>query len=441
MKRFMISWGVVSLLSLAALTCAQAETIAPPQFTDVKVDSLLLEDAIAQALARNPDLAVFSLEKQALGARTLQSSLLPNPRLAIDVDDAMGSGSFSGFDRSETTIRLEQRIELGGKRDARRHAGQMAESLAEWSYTGKRLDVLADVHKAFAETLKSQHKIELAQEQIELGEQFYNAVNEKVKAGQAPTIEIIKAQVALANYGIELKREEIELDKARRELARVCGADKPNFNQALGDLHRIEPVPPKEPLKQRLLITPHLAFWESEEKRQQAMVDVELSKTIPDLSVSGGFRRVEETDDSAVVFGFSIPLQLFDRNQGGVAEARIRYAQAGERRKAAELQVYQTFQEAYQSLYYAHSFASALQVKILPAAQKAFDAISEGYKYGKFGLLDVLDSQRTLFDTKAQYLDAVAEYHKASAELKHLTDSFTISSDELGKESVEETSK
>jgi len=151
------------------------------------------------------------------------------------------------------------------------------------------------------------------------------------------------------------------------------------------------------------------------------VVDLERSRGIPDVTLKGGYRRLEETSDNAITFGISIPLKFFNRNQGAISEARHKLAQTKEERRAAELEMAQTFLEAYQALVFAHSQASTLQSEIMPAVQKSFDAVNEGYRFGKFGFLDVVDSQKTLFQTKEQYLDALAGYHKALAEVNRMT--------------------
>ena len=130
---------------------------------------------------------------------------------------------------------------------------------------------------------------------------------------------------------------------------------------------------------------------------------------------------MEETNDNAITFGVSIPLKFFNQNQGAISEAQNKLAQTKEERRAAKLEMTKTFLEAYQTLVFAHSQASTLQSETVPAAQKVFDAVNEGYRFGKFGFLDVLDSQKTLYQTKEQYLDALAKYHKALAEVNRMT--------------------
>ena len=177
--------------------------------------TITLRESAARALLQSPVLSAFKIEKRVREARTLQLGLLPNPELEIIVEDAAGSGNFSGFDRSETTVQLGQRIELGGKREARTHAGRVSEKLADWDYEAKRLDILSDVNKSFIEVLKAQHKVALTHKLIDLGKQFLNAVAERVKSGKVVAIEKTKAEVALSTFKIELEKSKLALENSR----------------------------------------------------------------------------------------------------------------------------------------------------------------------------------------------------------------------------------
>jgi cobalt-zinc-cadmium efflux system outer membrane protein len=136
--------------------------------------------------------------------------------------------------------------------------------------------------------------------------------------------------------------------------------------------------------------------------------------------VSGGVRYYNETDDTGFVVKLSLPLVLFDRNQGGVLEARYRLARAGEERRAAEVRLAQALAEGYQELLTAYRDVTVIQEDVLPAAREAFAVATEGFRQGKFGFLDVLDAQRTLFETRGQYLEALSAYHKAVADAERL---------------------
>jgi len=397
------------------------ETDGSVKITKDFLPTLTLREAIAKTLLHNPELAAFSLEKRVREARTLQSGLLPNPSLEISVEDLAGSGNFNGFGRSETTIQLGQLIELGGKRSARVQMSRLSEKLADWDYETKRMDVLTNVSKTFIDVLQFQQKVLLARDLVKLWTQFLNAVSERVAAGKVAAIEKTKAEVFHSKIQIDLKRTELELENARRNLSAFWGEPRPRFKSATGDLLTVSPVPSSETMIERLSNNPNLKRWATERAQRQATLDFELSQRVPDVTVRGGYRRFEETDDHAFTFGISVPLQLFDRNQGAIAEARNQLDKSREERRAAELQIKTTFLRAYNVLVFSHTLVTHIKTRLLPGAQKAFDAVNEGYRFGKFNFLDVLDSQKTLFQARDQYLDALADYHKAVAEVERLT--------------------
>jgi cobalt-zinc-cadmium efflux system outer membrane protein len=166
---------------------------------------------------------------------------------------------------------------------------------------------------------------------------------------------------------------------------------------------------------------PDLARWATEMVHRQAVIDHEVSKAIPDITLSGGYRRLEETNDNAAVVGISIPLQVFNRNQGAFQAARHRLARIEAEKRAAQIRVNTTLAEAYNALTITYSQASSLKNEILPQTRSAFDAVTEGYRFGKFSFLEVLDSQRTLFNARSQYLAALSDYHKAVADVERVT--------------------
>ena len=99
---------------------------------------------------------------------------------------------------------------------------------------------------------------------------------------------------------------------------------------------------------------------------------------------------------------------------------RTAAAWASSVRRAAGLRVHARLGATYQTLAAAHAAARTLKVDVLPGAQRIFDSAREGYRQGKFGYLDVLDAQRTLFEAKARHLDALERYHQTAVEVERL---------------------
>jgi cobalt-zinc-cadmium efflux system outer membrane protein len=166
---------------------------------------------------------------------------------------------------------------------------------------------------------------------------------------------------------------------------------------------------------------PDIARLEKEIEERRANVVLENAKKIPDLTVSGGVRRLNENDDTAFVMGFSVPLPLFDRNQGGIEEARHRLDKAKRALEATKRNMYNLLTERYAVLSSAFEEAETLKTRIIPDAKAAFEGTREGYQLGKFGYVFMLDAQRVLFDAEIQHLDALTAYHQTLTDVDRLT--------------------
>ena len=385
---------------------------------------LTLRDALALALLQSPRLAAYAWEVRARESRILQAGRFPNPTLSADVADVGGPASPAGPDnpvQPQATIQMSQLVELGGKRAARQALARVDRDLAEWDYEMARIDVFTSVTRTFIEVLASQQAVVLAGQTLQLVEQTQETVRARVTAGVVSPIEQTKAEVALASARIEAERAHRSLEADRRRLAASWGAGEPAFESAGGDLAVLPPVPPFETLAARLSESPDLARWAAEISQREATFALARSQRVPDVRLSAGYRRYTKIDSNAFVVGGSIPLPFFDRNPGGIREAADRIRRAQEERRASQLRVTASLAEAYRALATAQDEAAAIGSRVLPGAQSAFDAISEGYRLGKFGYLDVLDAQRTLVSARAQYQRALSEFHKAAADVERLT--------------------
>ncbi|MGB4344738.1 MAG: TolC family protein, partial [Moraxellaceae bacterium] len=142
--------------------------------------------------------------------------------------------------------------------------------------------------------------------------------------------------------------------------------------------------------------------------------------TVPDITLRVGTKREAVTQDQSLLAGVSLPLPLFNRNQG---ERRAAHADlnAAEATFAAEkLQVDAEIINQRQQLEAAYAEAMALQDGVLGTAEEAAAATQEGYRAGKFGLLELLDTQRALIDARNAYLDSLLSYFQSQAALDRL---------------------
>ena len=393
---------------------------AEPPEAPTPTDGLTLRQALALALLRNPQLAAFSWQVRAREAETLQAGLLPNPELGIEMENFAGSGSFSGAGAAETTVTLSQLVELGGKRARRRSAASLEGRLAGWDFEAKRLDVVTDTAKAFIHVLAAQERLSQAEELAGLAERFFGTVSERVEAGKVSPVEQTRAQVPLSEARIARDRARIALNASRKELTALWGEDAPAFERAVGSLEEIAPVPAEARLAALLEQNPDVARWRTEDQQRSARLALARANAIPDVTLYAGGRNLQETGDNTFVAGLSIPLPVFDRNQGGIAAARAARSQTRQEGRAARNRTRAALAAAYRELSASFGEVQTMKQKILPAATASFEATDLGYREGKFGFLAVLDAQRTLFDVKGRYLEALTAYHQARAEVERL---------------------
>lgn len=382
--------------------------------------ALTLRQALALTLMKNPVLKAYSLETRAADARALQAGLRPNPELGIEVENVGGTGAMSGFDSAETTIAISQLIELGNKAEKRRKVASLKKELSEWDYETKRIEVLTDAGKAFVELLAVQERTRLLAELVEVSDAALNSVTQRVEAGKDSPLEKTKASVALSNVQIEHKQALKKLEQAKTILASFWGSEQPNFTQALGQLKTVSDVPERNVLKRKLMSNPQLARWKTEIAKNKAAVDLAKSKSVSDITIGGGVRRFNETDENAFVLGISIPLPLNDRNQGGRMEAAANLSKSYEEQRAARIEVTNQFNQIYTELSVSEEKIRELKTSVLPGAKEVFEASQEAYRQGKIDYLNVLDAQRTYFVSQTEYLETLVSYHKAKTDIEGL---------------------
>jgi cobalt-zinc-cadmium efflux system outer membrane protein len=394
-----------------AITAGSVET-AP--------DELTMASAMALALKNNPSLLGFPSEIRAKDAAALQAGLLSNPELGVDVENFGGKDDLRGFDGAEVTIAFSQLVELGGKRTNRRLVATLDKTLVEWDYQSKKLDVLAETAKAFVEVLVAQEQVSMSNEMLRLAEQTTAAVSEKVDAGKVSPVEKSRVQIELAAAQIETDKTGQELEGAKRRLAALWGGERAGFSHAVGRLGDISALPNEDSLKTFLSNNPDMARWVTEVERGDAVLSLTRSEAVPDLSLSAGIRNFQDTGDNAFVLGVSIPIPLFNRNQGGVSEARALIDKAQLEQQAAKVTLGAALSDALQTLSAAYTEAVGLRDQILPGAQATYESTELGYREGKQDFLQMLDAQRTLFTVKRQYLESLGAYHLASSDIERL---------------------
>ncbi|MCE7914692.1 MAG: TolC family protein [Nitrosomonas sp. PRO4] len=418
--------------SFTIFTHAQENDSGPTDLIalEEKVD-LTLRDAVNLALLRNPELAAFAREMRALEGVTLQAGLLRNPEFSVNVENAGNIQKLRGDINSPesivqevtqqvTTIRIGQLIELGGKRAARISAARLGEELAAMDYESRRIEIMARVANLYTDVLAGQERLKLAEETKRLAQNVVDTVTYRVQSGKVPPIEETRAKVGLSTANIEFEQAQRDLVSARKRLALMWDSAAPQFDKALGVLEISVAPPDFQMLQERVIDNPMALRAMKNIEHRKALLEVEQTRRIPNLTVNAGVVNYAVVGGNTAIASVVIPLPIFDRNQGNLKEAHHRVSKAEDERMMMELRLKTELAQSYEAMSAIWNEINILRDEIIPGAKSAFSVMRRGYELGKFGLLELLDAQRVLFQNQVLYVRALANYQRLVNDIERL---------------------
>ena len=394
------------LLAALALACACAPLAAWSS-------PLTLDAAIELALRANPTLRAAGSEVAAQEGALAQAGALPNPELELLREGDRG-------DNRTTTATLNIPIELGGKRAARVDAARQEGKLAALTLEAARAKLRADTAAAFHEAVAAQERERMAQELVLLAGRALAAAGKRVEAGTLSPVEETRARVAQGSARIEALHAARDLEGARIRLAALWAGDARQLNIVAPQTVALPPAPSLEHLLAQLDGSPALRHARAQVGHREALARLERTRRTPDVNVIVGAQREGPDTRNRAVLGLSVPLPLFNRNDGAVHDALRRVDKARDEQDAEKARLHAELAQAHARLTSAVAECALIASDILPGAEDAQRAANRGFELGKFGLIDVLDAQRVLAQSKNQYLTAVLDAHRAAADIARL---------------------
>ncbi len=386
---------------------------APQSAAAAAAEPLSLAKAIELALEGNPEVAAAKRQWEATEGQVLQGRSRPNPELAYSLEDT----------RSKTRTQswqLNLPLELGGKRAARTKAAEKTREQAQAQLAELQATVRANVAAAYFDVLTAQERLVLARDSAALAKSSTDTVSKRVAAGKVSPVEESKARVAEAGVRVELAQAASEQRNALSRLFALLGRIDAPYTVLEGKAENLPSVPSLVDLQPLIASSPGVVLARIEVDRRKALTDLEQSKRVPDVTVSVGMQRSNETQRNVLLFGVSVPLPVFDRNQGNLLEALKLEDKSRDELQAATVRLHSEVAQARERLSTITAEVQSLQQEVLPGAKSAYDAATIGFENGKFNFLEVLDAQRTYFTAKSQYLKALGEAHRAAADIDRL---------------------
>ncbi|UYO50974.1 TolC family protein [Rhodopseudomonas palustris] len=387
---------------------------------EARAQTLTMGNALQRALNASPRLTAAERDVGIARGQRIQSGALINPEISYEQDNSFGSGAYRGTRSAESTLQISQMFELWGKRDARIAAGQAGLDAASIGRQAVRLEVLSETAIAFVTVLGLQRRIQILDEQIAAIDAITPLLQRRVEAGASSVAETGRAEVASALVKADRERTRSALATARRELAILMGDTAPKFAAVSGRLEAIGKPPAFQSVIAAIDANPQLVRWKAVYAQRNAELLLARLKPYPDVTVAAGWRRYNETGDNAVRLSVSVPIPLFDQNQGNILSAQESLAKTAAERQANRNTLTVVAGRAYDSLQGSLRELAILRDTAIPKARDAAAAISEGYGQGRYSLLEVLDAQGSVAQARLREQEAQQNFHVAVATIEGL---------------------
>jgi len=379
--------AVLAFASPSMATDPAIETAPPYEDLIVRLDTLpstLEADAVYDAAA----------------ARADQARALPNPSIAYDRENVYGTGPYNGTGNGETTLSINQPLELFGQRSARIQAARSEANAAGLRRVQTRWQVAGRLALAYAEAEAAARRHDLAAEALSLTEQDARGVAAMVEQGREATLRGVQAQSEVEAARAALDEAKALRDGAFARLSAIAMLDRPVQAIAASLLDRAPSVTgagADDPLAVQVA--------EADLETASRLVTVERRRALPDLSAAVGMRRFRETGDEAFTIGVELTVPLFDRNRGGI---RAAYAEqrAAEARLIAQKQETQAERLAAEAALAASNSRTRAADSGVAAAEEAYRLSRIGFEAGRISQLELRSTRSALIASRNAAVDA-----------------------------------
>jgi cobalt-zinc-cadmium efflux system outer membrane protein len=386
----------------------------------VGTNTLSLREAIAMALEKNPGLRASGARRDAASGRAQQAGKWSNPELELSAEDwPVDQGN--GLSDAKQLIGISQALPYPGKKSLDRRIGGAGVKLSGAELAVRRTEVVRDVKAGFYRVLAAERMVEVSGKLVSVAESAASTARKRVDAGGAAYQEQLRAEVQLEQARTELTERQRELATARQVLAallgrpemkwaRLAGTLTETLDTALLDVQEDDWLP-QHPSAAAAQANVERAELEARRARLEKYPDVKLG-------VAGG--RIGATDESIVQVSVSIPLPVLDRGKGREREADAHVDVASAERLVVQQHLQREWANARERYRTAAGQVASYRERILPKAEEALRLVQIGFEQGKFGFIDLMDTQRTDAEMHLAYQEKLLELNLAQAELEAL---------------------
>lgn len=422
-KRSVTTYAPLVLLLAAVCAVAQQRSSPPPgaltsQSLSSSPTALTLADALTLAEQNSPQLKAAQAEIAGARAGILTAKAYPNPDAIYLGGDqyARLPGAVPGLIQH---FGFSQPIDLPRQRNVRIGAATLGQTSAQYGLDETRLEVASTVKQDFYEVLRRKSEYQLADDNLKLVEDLRRRIQVKVDVGESGKLELIRADAERATARAALKSSQLQLVTAISALRAAIGSPLSREIDVVGSVDPRVQLPPLNDLRKLVFARhPSLKRADTEVQRARAELKSQRAQRLPQPTFQAEYEPQPDLQYFRV--GFSIPIPIWNRRQGPIAEAQATIDRATATDDIQRLQLTNSLESAYGQYQVADEQVTSLQSGALKEAQAALDGAEAAYKSGERGIIDVLDAQRVLRSVRLDYLNAQFDRQAALIELEQL---------------------
>ena len=406
--------------TLCAFVALSDAASAQQQTTGLIGDSLRLtrRQAIAEALAHNPQLDVARQQTAQARARRVEAIAIPDPALTAAYDQSPRPFSFGSAGARD--VQLSFLIPFPTKIWQRNRVAEGDIGSFESNYRLQTQLIASQTSQQYDSLLVARKHRDVLIEGRTLSQDFLKRTQARYAAGTAAKLDVIKAQVDVAQAENQLIANELDIANAQAALNRLIGRVIGAPIAPADSLEVPSPLPDSLTIEETALRNrPELTQLESEQRGASANTNLLRQFWIPDFTFGASH---DYTQPGAPVYsaGIAVPLPLFfwQHSMGDIAESRHREQELAASYRDLRAQVTQDVRSAYATASTSLRQVIFLRDQLVPSAREAFRVASVSYSLGGLSALEVLDARRTLLDAETQLADALASANMARADLE-----------------------
>lgn len=370
------------------------------------------------ALSANPSLGRASAEVAAARGAAVQAGLPFNPSIGYE-GQQLGSGGLAeqhGLLFSQEFLRHE-------KRTLSRAVACREVQMAEYRFQAQRARVLTDVRMAFYRTLRAQRQVDTSEALYRISQQGFEAAKALEEAKEISRTDVLQAQIEVETAHNILMNAKNQLRSAWSQLAAVTGQYQLQMLQLEGDLF----APAKELEFDAVLAwlrgsSPEIAVAVADVERARLNWQRQRVEPRPNVSVEGLYNFVDNGANGQPDAGLavSVPVPLYNRNQGAIQQARYEVVAAERSLAQLEFALQQRLAPVYERYSNAKNTVQQYAERILPAAEEVLQLTQKTFEVGEIGFTNLLIVQRSYRQLQLAYLDAAESLRISESEIDGL---------------------